>query len=84
MRLKALTIILAVAMGSSGCAELGLDWDDPCYSCGQSSYQPTCTYDVNGNPMPNCYDYLFKDDNGNPLPPVAQPYPEDAGDEPEA
>jgi hypothetical protein len=42
-----------------------------------NGYDPTpCTYDYNGNPSPGCYDYLFEDDQGNPLPPVAQPYDE--------
>jgi len=70
MRAKRIIAVIAASLSMAACAELGLDWDDPCYSCGQSSYQPTCTYDVNGNPMPNCYDYLFKDDNGNPIPQV--------------
>ena len=42
-----------------------------------NGYDPTpCTYDYNGNPSPGCYDYLFEDDQGNPLPPVSQPYDE--------
>lgn len=81
MKTKRLVVIAAAALGLSACGII--DMDAPCYSCGQSYYDPTpCTYDYNGNPSPGCYDYLFEDDQGNPLPPVAQPYDEPA-EEPE-
>lgn len=60
--------VVAAAMALSACAELGLSWDDPCYSCGQNyQAQSTCTYDYNGVPSPGCYDYLFTTDDGTPV-----------------
>ncbi len=75
MRILRIAAAAALAACTGACGII--DMDAPCstYNCG--AYQPnTCFHDANGVPSPGCYDYLFQDENGNPLPPVAQPYPE--------
>ncbi|HEV7229010.1 hypothetical protein [Brevundimonas sp.] len=41
-----------------------------------------CVVDAYGNRSPSCYDYLFQDDQGNPLPPYYPTQP--ASDGPDA
>jgi|FLYM01.1.fsa_nt_gi hypothetical protein len=82
MRILRLAAIVGAALAMSGCGLI--DMNAPCYTCGTGYYDSTpCTYDAQGVPSPGCYDYLFEDDYGNPLPPASQPYEEPVG-EPEA